>query len=274
MGCPGTVDQHGSPIAGGKPKAAFGKGDIERAAGIRRLPSRERGSANVGYRDIGTFGLRAFSRCLRRDGTATAKKSGSFHRIGDVGTPILPESSRDGSVVLAPDERQAVFEFGDAADLLATRVLMREIGNLSCRLHERVDDVVVATSGFEVLDTAALNLFKPEFPLVLPHEDLRDSFGICTGRRIDMDMMHRAIRSAMTGGRNEFSELPAKVGGGEVACVENKNFLALPGHQVAGQSWATCASRRAGDHDDKRTTRRPTSACTARSSARAASASA
>ncbi len=229
MGCPGTVDQHGSPVTGGELKAAFGKSGIERGAGIRRLPGRERSSANLGYRYIGTFGLGAFSRCLHRDGTATVKKSNSFHRLGDLGTPIVPECSRNGSVVLALNERQPECEFSDAADLLSARILVGEIGNLSVRLHQGINEVVVAASGFDVLDTAARNLFKPEFLLVLPHEDIRDGFGIGTGRRIDMDMMYRAIRSAMTGGRDEFSELSAKVGSDEVACVENTNLLALPG---------------------------------------------
>lgn len=270
-----VIDQDRAAIALGEPKTALRKCALERAAGIRSLPARERGAADIGNGDIGTFGLGALARHLHGDRAAAVEKSGGLHAIGNIGAPIFPESLRDGPVMLPLGPRKAERELRDPADLLSAGVFMGKVGNLPVRPNQRVREVVVRAAVLDVLHAAALNVLKAEFPLIRHHEEVHDGFRIGTARRIDVDMVHRAIGPTVAGSRHEFAELAGKVGGGEMASVQNPDFLPpFAAQEMASERWTACTSGGTGDHMDRRVTRRPASRCTARSSDRTASASA
>uniref|UniRef100_A0A9E7ZPV6 Uncharacterized protein n=1 Tax=Bosea sp. NBC_00436 TaxID=2969620 RepID=A0A9E7ZPV6_9HYPH len=146
------------------------------------------------------------------------------------------------------DEGKAALEFDDPTDFFAAGVFVREIGDFPVRFHQAVDEVIMRTAIFEVFDAAALGLSEAKFLLIGRHEEIRDGFGIGTGGRINVDVMHGSIRSTVAGSGNELTELAAEIGGSEMTGIQNAHFLPLARQEMASQRRPASAAGRAGYH--------------------------
>ena len=130
-----------------------------------------------------------------RDRTSSFEKSGGLHCIGNVGTSFLSECSGCGTVVLAFYELESVFEFGDARDFFAARVVVREGNDGAIFPDKGPDDMGVVPSGFRMEDARALRVFESELCFVVPDKRLDDGFGIrCIGRWVDVNVVNWPIR--------------------------------------------------------------------------------
>nr|WP_316232943.1 hypothetical protein [Bradyrhizobium sp. SZCCHNPS2010] len=187
-----------------------------------------------------------------RHRSASLQKSGGFHRVGNVGTALLPECLRDGAVVLAFRERQPAFILSDPRHFLAARILVAQVGNAAGISHERVDDMRVLPAILQMKDTATLVFPEVEFGFIMAEKNADDLGWILgVGRRVYMNMMDRTIRPAMCGVCNKFRDLALEVFGRESARRHHKHLLAIfRFEQMTGESGAACTSRCSRNHFD------------------------
>jgi hypothetical protein len=135
-----------------------------------------------------------------RDRARSGKESGRFHRVGNVGAVLLPESGGRASIVLAFCHRQAVLEFNDARDFLPARVVVREGNDGAVVPDKGPHHMRVPATGFGMKDARALRVFESELRFVVPDKRFDDGFGIrCIGRWIDVDMVNWPIRPTVSG---------------------------------------------------------------------------
>lgn len=200
--------------------------------------------------DCRTLCLGAFARRRLGNGAATIKESGGLQRFGDVGAAVPSQCLGHGPVVFAPCPRQAALEFHETGDLLSARVIVPQVDSTTVRPNQAPDHVPMGAPVFFVAHAAPRRVFKPEFPFVVPHEGLHCRFRIvATGRRIDVNVMHGAIGTAVRSRCNQLLELPREIGCCEAARLQVLDILpALPRQKMTRQRRAALAPSCAGNH--------------------------
>ncbi|MEE1657869.1 hypothetical protein VB618_16840 [Microvirga sp. CF3062] len=224
----------------GEPQVHHLQGRREAVAVVAGAPRGQCAGPHLGEWDRSTFGLSAFAWGRLGNARVAGKQSSRLHRFGDVGAAVPPQCRRHSSVVFAFRPRQATLKFHEARYFLSARMVVPQVDSTTVRPNQTPDHVPVGAAGFFVAHAAPRRVFKSEFPFVVPHESLHHRFRIvATGRWINVNVMHRAIGTAVCGRCNQFAELLREIGGGEVARLHDLDMLpTLPRQEMTSESRA------------------------------------
>lgn len=164
-------------------------------------------------------------------------------------------------IVFPCNEREAAFMFGDPGHFLAPCIIMPQRDCPALRGDERIDEMEVGSSRFEMLHPAAWRIGQAEFCLVARNEGVRYEVSVRSNRRIHVQMMNWPARRAMGGDRHQFRELVRKVRARQMSGWQDSHGLtALPGKQMPRQGGASRSSGCAGNQcqEPRRCRRIPT----------------
>ncbi len=249
-----AIYQNKAFVAGSDHGAESVERDGEASRIVRCLPGREGVVPDFVERNGRPVGLRTLAWCRVRHRSAAIQQTGRKHGVGNVGAAFFPERGRRAPVVLALRHRQAGFELGDSADLLAPRMVVREAHDGAIVPDEGPDDVSVSPSGLCVEDARARRVLKSEFDFVVTKE--RGDDGIRIGRirrRIDVYVMHRSIRAAVRRRHHEVVQLLPQRFAYQMTRRQNLHRLTtFARHQMPSKDGTAPSSGGAGDHSCNR----------------------